>query len=200
VFLLAHEPPTGGRALTPASNRSHLDVGVGTERVGLLTVGQHLPDFELLDHAGNRRRLSALVGGDPTVVQFYRGWWCPKEQAFFRRLLALQEDAEVAYSRILSISVDLPQVNAAFRAGLGARWTFLSDPNRELQTQLRLRETTDTLNDPYVPAVVVIDPDLCINATYNGYWYWGRPTHEELVRDLREISRALRVDWEAPTP
>ncbi|MBV9197457.1 MAG: redoxin domain-containing protein [Solirubrobacterales bacterium] len=177
----------------------HLE-SAGADAVGLVAVGERLPDFELLDHAGNRRRLSDLVGGDPTVVQFYRGWWCPKEQAFFRRLLALQEDAEVAYSRILSISVDPPQVNAAFRAGLGARWTFLSDPDRELQTQLRLRETTDTLNDPYVPAVVVIDPDLRICAVYNGYWYWGRPTHDELVRDLREISRALRADWEAPTP
>ena len=179
---------------------AHTLQGAGTDEVGRLAVGQQLADFELLDHAGNRRRLSDLVGGDPTVVQFYRGWWCPKEHAFFRRLLALQDDAEVAYSRILSISVDPPQVNAAFRAGLGARWTFLSDPDRELQTQLRLRETTDTLNDLHVPAVVVIDPDLRIHAVYNGYWYWGRPTHEELVRHLSEISRTLRVDWEAPTP
>jgi peroxiredoxin len=172
----------------------------GTDTVGLVVVGEQLPDFELLDHAGNRRRLSNLAGGDPTVVQFYRGWWCPKEQAFFRRLLALQDDAEVAYSRMLSVSVDPPQVSAAFRAGLGARWTFLSDPDRELQAELRLRETTDTLNDPYVPAVVVIDPDRRIHAAYSGYWYWGRPTHQELVRDLRSISRALRADWDAPTP
>ena len=173
---------------------------VGTDAVGELAVGGQVPDFELLDHAGNRRRLSQLVGGDPTVLHFYRGWWCPKEQAFFRRLLALQEDAEVAYSRMVSVSVDPPQVNAAFRAGLGARWTFLSDPDRTVQTQLRLRETTDTLNDPYVPAVVVIGPELRIHAAYNGYWYWGRPTHDELVRHLRHISRDLRPDWEAPTP
>ena len=101
---------------------------------------------------------------------------------------------------MVSVSVDPPQVNAAFRAGLGARWTFLSDPDRQIQTQLRLRETTDTLNDPYVPAVVVIGPDLRIHAAYNGYWYWGRPTHDELVRHLRDISRDLRRDWEAPTP
>jgi peroxiredoxin len=173
---------------------------VGPDVVGELAVGRQIPDFELLDHAGNRRRLSELVGGDPTVLQFYRGWWCPKEQAFFRRLLALQEDAEVAYSRILSVSVDPPEVSAAFRAGLGARWTFLSDPDREVQTQLRLRETTDTLNNPFVPAVAVIGPDLRIHTAYDGYWYWGRPTQDELVRDLREISRALRADWDAPTP
>jgi peroxiredoxin len=173
---------------------------VGADAVGELTVGRHVPDFELLDHAGNQRRLSQLVGDDPTVLHFYRGWWCPKEQAFFRRLLALQDDAEVAYSRILSVSVDSPQVSAAFRAGLGARWTFLSDPDRHVQAQLRLRETTDTLNVPYVPAVVVIGPDLGIHSLYNGYWYWGRPTLVELVKDLRDVSRALRPDWEAPTP
>ena len=173
---------------------------VGMDAVGELAVGTQVPDFDLLDHAGSRRRLSELVGGDPTVLHFYRGWWCPKEQAFFRRLLALQEDAEVAYSRMVSVSVDPPEVNAAFRAGLGARWTFLSDPDRHVQTQLRLRETTDTLNDPYVPAVVVVRPDLRIHAVYNGYWYWGRPTLDELVRHLRAISRELRPDWEAPTP
>ena len=173
---------------------------VGVDAVGELAVSGQVPNFELLDHAGNQRRLSELVGGDPTVLHFYRGWWCPKEQAFFRRLLALQDDAEVAYSRVLSVSVDSPEVNAAFRAGLGARWTFLSDPDRQVQTQLRLRETTDTLNDPYVPAVVVIGPDLRIHALYNGYWYWGRPTVDELVTNLRDLSRALRPDWDAPTP
>jgi peroxiredoxin len=173
---------------------------VGADAVGELAVGGQVPNFELIDHAGNQRRLSQLVGGDPTVLHFYRGWWCPKEQAFFRRLVALQDDAEVAYSRILSVSVDSPSVNAAFRAGLGARWTFLSDPDRQVQTQLRLRETTDTLNDPYVPVVVVIGPDFRVHSLHNGYWYWGRPTLDELVKNLREISRALRPDWEAPTP
>jgi peroxiredoxin len=172
----------------------------GTDAVGELAVGRPVPDFELADHAGNRRRLSQLVGDDPTVLHFYRGWWCPKEQAFFRRLVSLQEDAEVAYSRMVSVSVDPPEVSAAFRAGLGARWSFLSDPDRHVQGQLRLRETTDTLNNPYVPAVVVISPDLRIHSAYNGYWYWGRPTYDELVRHLRDISRNLRADWEAPTP
>jgi peroxiredoxin len=147
---------------------------------------------------GNRRTLSELVGGDPTVLQFYRGWWCPKEQAFFRRLVRLQDEAEVAYSRFVSVSVDAPAVSAAFRAGLGARWTFLSDESREVQQQLALRETTDTLNDPYVPRVVVLYPDLRIHSSYDGYW--GRPTEQELVADLRAVSCEVRPDWDAPTP
>ncbi len=186
--------------MTTAPIPGHARATALERAIGGLEVGGELPDFELLDHAGNHRRLSALVGGDPTVVQFFRGWWCPKEQAFFRRLLVLQDDAEVAYSRIVSISVDPPEVNAALRAGLGARWTFLSDPERDVLSQLSLRETTDTLHDPYVPAVFVTGPELRIHSAYNGYWYWGRPTHSELVHDLRELTRTLRPDWDAPTP
>ena len=165
-----------------------------------LSIAEVLPDLELPDHAGRTRRLSELVGGDPAVVQFFRGWWCPKEQAFFRRLIALQDEAEVAYSGIVSISVDEPRVSAAFRAGLGARWTFLSDSERVWLDELGLRETTDTLNNPYLPTVFVVDPDLRVHRSYNGYWYWGRPTLEELRQDMREITREIRADFEAPTP
>ncbi|MGA2928677.1 MAG: redoxin domain-containing protein, partial [Solirubrobacteraceae bacterium] len=52
---------------------------VGGDAIGELAAGGQVPDFELLDHASNQRQLSQLVGGDPTVLHFYRGWWCPKE-------------------------------------------------------------------------------------------------------------------------
>ena len=158
------------------------------------------PDLTLPDHAGNERRLSDLAAGDPVVLHTYRGWWCPKEQAFFRRLLGLQEAMEVGYARLVSVSVDPPPVSAAFRAGLGARWTFLCDPERTALEALGLRETTDTVNDPYAPTVFTLYPDLTIRRVYDGYWFWGRPTLDELTADLRAISRAIRPDWEAPTP
>ncbi len=159
---------------------------------------EQVPDLELLDHAGNRRRLSELVAGDPTLLHTWRGPWCPKEQRFFRRLVALQDEMEVAYSRVVSLSVDPPEVAFAYRAGLGARWTFLCDPDREAQRILGLRETTDTVHDPYVPAVFVLRPDLSVHAAYDGNWYWGRPTPDELIGDLRTVSRAIRADWVAP--
>jgi peroxiredoxin len=166
----------------------------------LISPGEVFLDFELPDHAGNLRKLSELIAGDPTVLHFYRGWWCPKEQTFFRRLVALQDEAEVAYCRFVSVSVDLPEVAAAFRAGLEARWTFLSDSERTVQEQLALRETTDTVNDPYRPIVFTLFPDRTVLHSYNGYWYWGRPSNEELRQDLREITRAVRPDWEPPPP
>ena len=163
-----------------------------------LRPGDRFTDFELADQNGNSRRLSDLVAGDPAVLQFYRGFWCPKDQAQFRGLVQLQSKVEVAYTRVISVSVDPPEVEAAFRAGIGARWTFLSDESRELQAKLGLLETTDTVHRPYIPTVFTLFPDLTIHSAYNGYWFWGRPTNAELAADLRAITRAIRVDWEAP--
>jgi peroxiredoxin len=164
-----------------------------------LVPGKHLPDLELPDHNGHPRRLTELAGGDPLVVNFFRGFWCPKEQAFFRRMVALQDEAEVAYTRFGSVSIDPPEVSAAFRAGLDARWTFLSDTERRHQGELELLETTDTVHRPYLPVTFSLYPDLRIHAVYNGYWFWGSPTNEQLRTDLREITRAIRPDWEVPS-
>ncbi len=134
----------------------------------------------------------------PLVLNFFRGWWCPKEQAFFRRLVHLQDEAEVAYTRLVSVSIDPSPELSAFRAGLGARWTFLSDSDRTYLDELGLRETTDSLHHPYLPATFTLYPDLTIHSAYNGYWFWGRPTNEELRQDMRAITRAIRQDWEVP--
>jgi len=153
----------------------------------------------LPDTDGVVRELAELPAGDPLVLHTYRGWFCPKDRAFFRQvLLPLQEVAEVGFVRMVSVSVEPPPVSAAFRAGLDARWTFLCDPIRELQGLLDLREVTDTVHDPYVPTVMVCDPDLTVRRVYHGYWMWGRPSLTELWGDLRDASRALRPDWEAP--
>lgn len=160
--------------------------------------GAVFPDLELEDHAGVTRRLDDLVGGDPTLVHFHRGWWCPKEQAFLRGLARLQDEAEVAYTRFVSVSIDTPLVSAAFRAGIGARWTFLSDPERRYRDELGLAETTDTKYHPYRPASFVLKPGRVIHRGWNGYWYWGRPTLEELRQAFREVTREIRPDWEVP--
>ncbi|MGI9111468.1 MAG: redoxin domain-containing protein [Gaiellaceae bacterium] len=160
-----------------------------------LAPGARFPDLELPDHTGRARTLSEIAGGDPLALFSSRGWWCPKEQRYLRELVRLQDEFEVAYSRLVVVSVDAPEVQSAFRAGLGARFTFLSDAGRDWLDRLGLRETTDTTHAPYRPAAFTLFPDLRIHAAYNGYWYWGRPTLEELRRDLRAISEQIRPDW-----
>lgn len=161
-----------------------------------LATGDAFPDLELPDTDGHLRRLSDLAGGDPLVLHTYRGWWCPKERAYARELVALQPQLEVAYTRLVSVSVDGPEVAGAFRAGLDARWTFLCDERREALERLGLQERTDTVHDPYLPTVWVLRPDLTVHRSWNGYWYWGRPSADELRRALREVTAAVRADWD----
>ncbi len=160
--------------------------------------GLPFPDLDLPDHTGRPRTLVELAAGDPVALLFSRGWWCPKEQRHLRELTPLQDELEVAYARIVVVSVDPPEVQSAVRAGLGARFTFLSDAERLWMDRLGLEETTDTLHRPYRPAAFTLFPDLTIHSAYNGYWYLGRPSRDDLRRALREITRALRADWEVP--
>jgi hypothetical protein len=113
-----------------------------------------------------------------------------------RQLVQLQDEVEVAYSRMVSVTVDPPEVISAFRAGLGARWTILSDADRVWLERLDLEEKTDPASRPYVPTTATLHPDLTIHRIYGGYWFWGRPTLEDLRQDMRAISRAIRSDFD----
>ena len=161
-----------------------------------LDPGQRFPDLDLPDHTGRPRLLSEVAGGDPLTLLFSRGWWCPKEQRHLREVTALQDEFEVAYTRMVVVSIDAPEVQAAFRAGLGARFVFLSDAERRWLVQLDLLEESDTVHRPYRPTAFALYPDLTIHAAYDGYWYWGRPTSEDLRRDMRAISRDVREGFE----
>lgn len=112
-----------------------------------------------------------------------------------RQLVQLQDEVEVAYTRMVSVTVDPPEVIGAFRAGLGARWTILSDAERVWLQRLDLEEKTDPASRPYVPTTFTLYPDLTIHRLYGGYWFWGRPTLEELRQDMRAISRAVHSDF-----
>ena len=161
----------------------------------MLDPGATFPDIDLPDHTGRPRRLSELAGGDPLALLFSRGWWCPKEQRHLREVTAAQDEFEVAYARIVVVSIDPPEVQSAFRAGLGARFTFLSDPERVWLDRLGLLEQTDTQHRPYRPTAFTLRPDLRVHRVYDGYWYWGRPTIEDLRQDMRAISREVREDF-----
>jgi len=162
-----------------------------------LSPGERFPDLDLPDHTGRSRRLSELAGGDPLVLITSRGW-VSQGATYLGELVRIQDEFEVAYTRIVVISVDQLEVQPAFRAGLGARFAFLSDAERRWIESLGLVEVTDTLHHPYRPAAFTLSPDLTIHGVYNGYWYWGRATMEELRRDMRSISRAIRDEWEVP--
>ena len=107
---------------------------------------------------------------------------------------------EVGYYQLITITTDNIIQTNEYRGGVGAHWTFLSDSRRIVQKDLDIAEYTDPVHNPMIPHVIVLEPGLVIHKIYNGYWFFGRPTVEELRQDLRAVSRKCRPDWDITTP
>lgn len=111
-------------------------------------------------------------------------------------LTEFERELAVSYCKLVAISVDPWEQNAAFRAGLGANFPILSDSEHRVQELLGLHDPTAPDRRPLLPADFVLFPDLTIYKIYNGYWYVGRAHPDELRNDFREISRRIRPDWD----
>lgn len=162
--------------------------------------GGRFPDYELPDQAGARRRLSALQGDDPMIVVLSRGHYCPKDARQHRNLVELWPELVVGYVRLVTISTSNQLETNEWRDGLGAQWPFLFDLQRTVQKDLDIREYTDPHHDPMIPHTLVLGPGLEVFRLYVGYWYWGRPSNDDLRRDLRELTRRIRADWDISDP
>jgi peroxiredoxin len=162
--------------------------------------GAVFPDYELTDHSGKHRPLSDLQGPDPMILVLSRGGFCPKDRRQAEGLVELHREMEVGYCRLVTISTDNLATTNEYRAGVGAHWTFLSDAGRKVQKDLDIVEYTDPTHDPMIPHTIVLEPGLIVFKIYLGYWYFGRPTLEELRQDLRAVSRKCRPDWDITKP
>jgi len=165
-----------------------------------LIPGAVFPDYELSDHTGKRRKLSALQQQDPLIVVLSRGGFCPKERRQHEGLVDLHREMEVGYCRLVTISTGSLVETNEFRTGVDAHWPFLSDPRRIIQKDLDIAEYTDPTHNPMIPHTLVLEPGLVIYRIYMGYWFFGRPTVEELRHDLRAVLKKCRPDWEITTP
>jgi peroxiredoxin len=162
--------------------------------------GAIFPDYELTDHAAKRRKLSDLQGPDPMILVLGRGGFCPKDRRQAEGLVQLHREIEVAYCRLVTISTDNLLETNEYRTGVDAHWPFLSDAGRTVQKDLDIAEYTDPQHNPMIPHTIVLEPGLVVFKIYNGYWFFGRPTIEELRQDLRAVLQKCRPDWDITSP
>ena len=162
--------------------------------------GAIFPDYELADHTATRRKLSELQGPDPMILVLSRGGFCPKDRRQHEGLVQLYRELEVGYCRMVTISTDNITETNEYRKGVGAYWPFLSDDGRKIQKDLDIAEYTDPLHNPMIPHTIVLEPGLVVYKIYMGYWYFLRPTLDELRQDLRAVIMKCRPDWDITTP
>ena len=170
-----------------------------------LRIDDTFPDLELPDHRNVLRRIShyskpstldeklGFSDGYPLIVIFNRGFFCPRDQQQLRQLVQFQDELKVNFCKLVTVSADPPLGQAAFRAGLGANWPFLADEKRDaIRTLGILDETEGEYAYRAQPYTFVLRPDLSITKIYNGWFFAGRPTLEELRHDLRAIMETRR--------
>jgi peroxiredoxin len=107
----------------------------------------------------------------------------------------LQPELRINYCKLITVSVDDRMNTNEVRDALGADWPFLMDPDRRLLHELQMTDTTDKAHgEVYIPYTFILDRDRSIYKIYNGWWFVGRPTSEEIRMDLRALM-SRRPDW-----
>ena len=98
--------------------------------------GATVPDFELSDETGTRRRLSELLGHGPVVLFFYPAAMtagCTKESCHFRDLAG---EFAAAGAQLVGISADPVDKQRAFADKHSFGYPLLSDPDKAVAGQL----------------------------------------------------------------
>jgi len=109
----------------------------------------------------------------------------------------MQDEIQCEYGRLAVVTTDSCEVNGAFRAGLFAAFPFLSDSDRRVATELDLVEETDAVHRPFLPTTFLLDSSLRIAEIWDGFWFWGNPTPEELRQGLRGVTRREQPTFSA---
>jgi len=102
---------------------------------------------------------------------------------------------------------ELPQVGQKWRllhvSAPNSRASDHSARRRAQQQELDIVDTTGAVHGPVaIPYTFLLDRDLSIYKIYNGWWYVGRPTAEEIRMDFRALL-SRRADWwydKTPSP
>ncbi len=107
----------------------------------------------------------------------------------------LQPELIVSYCKLVTVTTEPRLESVEMRNGVAAFWPFLSDRKRTLLHELQFIDDSEHRFGPvYLPTTFVLDGDLTIFKVYDGWWYVGRPTVEELRMDLRAVMQR-RADW-----
>jgi peroxiredoxin len=162
--------------------------------------GTTIPDFELPDETGELHRLSELQGDNVLVLHLSRGEHCPRERQHHRELLHFHELSSVAFTELVSIMPNTLHDAFRMKISTGARWTFLADERLEVQQHFDINEYTDTHHaNAMVPHTLILSPGLVIEKVYVGYWFWGRPSNDQLWSDIGAVLARIKADFDPTT-
>lgn len=131
----------------------------------------------LLDARGNPFDLAALLAGQPTIVTFYRGGWCPycnlELRAYQRRLASITAMG----AALVAVSPERPDASLSTAEKNDLEFAVLSDVGGALASALGIRFTLSDAVRPYYEKAGHALPER------NGDGEWALPMPATFVVD-----------------
>lgn len=158
-----------------------------------LTIGRELPEFELLRADGQRVR-SAELRGQPTVMLFFRGNWCPLCMAQIREIADQYRAMESAGVRVALVSPQPHRNTEALARRFQVPFEFFTDTGNQAAQTLGIAapaglpagmQALGYGSDTVMPTVIITDREgrvVWVDETDN---YRVRPEPETFLEVLR---------------
>ena len=157
-----------------------------------LSVGNQFPEFELPDYDGKLLRSADLIG-NPAVLLFYRGNWCPLCMAQISEIAARYREFVDLGINVVLISPQAEEKSRTLAERYDVPFRFLVDSDNKLATQLSIAQKNgvpaglarDYPKDTVLPTLVVTAPSGMIVYSDQTDNYRVRPEPDLFLAILR---------------
>lgn len=135
------------------------------QRSQIATLGDPLPSVSFTDLAGNRVTPEAFAG-QPVILMFYRGNWCPLCMAQIREIAEQYQSLQQKGVRVALVSPQSHAQSEALATQFSVEFDFLRDDNNEAAKALGIIDSGGTPaglevlgydSDTVMPTVLILD-------------------------------------------
>lgn len=118
-----------------AATEALLASGIENRALG---VGDKLPEFELANQHGERRRIYSYLEEGPLVLNVYRGGWCPYCNLEMKSLIDVLPQIKALGAQLVGMAPETPEKAAETGGKNGAEFDILSDTGNVVSEKLGL--------------------------------------------------------------
>ena len=185
--------------------RLYADVAGSAEDVHPISVGEKAPNPSVRTLEGESVELDEVLNGQPSILVFYRGGWCPYCTRHLSALQHLLPEIKKEGWKLVALSPDRPEKLRETLAEKKLSYTLLSDSSLKAAATFglafQLNPQTVTVLEGYgidlvdasgedhlqlpVPAVILVDSTGVVTFVHHDPDYKKRLDSDELLRALR---------------
>ncbi|MDX2275522.1 MAG: redoxin domain-containing protein [Hyphomonadaceae bacterium] len=171
---------------------------LGPRRSVALTLGRALPDFDVKNEHGDAVA-SRSWRGQPSVLIFYRGNWCPLCMAQIKETAAHYREIEARGARVALISPQPPSHTRALAKKHDVKFEYYVDDANCAARVLGIdhpgglplgMQALGYASDTVLPTVIVVDKEGIVRWVHETDNYRVRPEPQTFLEALSAVSAA----------